>query len=826
MANIVVIENDPRVLKQLKQFLLELGGDDNKIRFFESQDEFEARYFNKANQQAQKSPLLELPSFQGWTSIQVDWLLDRKLESQAPYPNDSLAINMNVHTLKIDALVPEAPADGMTFGMKNSDLLASPNTLLNLIGTPFQPVFKENMKKAEAGTASEMTFPIASGDTGLFWLIHFEFHPNGESVLLKASNQTPQALPIFEQEAKLRSDQANEDGVELDLLACIDLVIFKFTLIKDFKKGWLKTTLKKLEQYGFRPPLRPTKFVMLKYEDDGVHKVDLLYPQLNDLIYLPLDRALFQQKIDVVLSQPEIVKPRFLFQQDTEMQINLSKRTMIEHISDVGIGIRNPMALREGILGHFFFSFPGEDTEHEVYGKVQKTIPHPEIEKQYIVYFTFVALDKNTLTDIRKFLSKNPRHHNLKNEDKEAFTFNPDNIFLTDEEKRIKNVVLVTPDSHTLQNTSRLISENFDQMRVMGTTSYQEFLKTNFANKSKNEKRVDLASVTPTSAADLGKHGSVMFFVNKDTLHIEAPMPPDENDTDMILGHRAAKLLALNNEWVSLLFPMKAEQEALEEAIGAAAKGRTINKTFVVFNGSMETQLVYFNITRSNADESIKIDITPADAKTLKDKILLEAPIGTLDALLIDSLFIPEDKESWIEGLTHQCQMNNLLPPDKQLKIIVLGSEDSELSAPDFDFPNFRTVILAPFDTRALLLNISVATKNNYCIYNFENMSWLEARMVVQIAKPVTLLKISEFGGSVASNSIIANGTFLFLRGDIFDNAPRRNLCARFYASEAVEDGPYKYQCHMLYFGINESFMKFARSWFRETYAASKQGSN
>lgn len=823
MANIVVIENDPRVLRQIKQYMSELGGDEHKVRYFDTQEQFEARYFNKANQKETKNPLQELSTMSDWTPIHVEWLLERKLESDKPFEGEKISLNLHVGTGKVNNTMPEMPPETPVLGTAIGGIMSAPNSVAKLIGTPFQPIFKEMVQKAGQGVAQSKTFPIASGDTGRFWLINIQMQPNGDAVILKLENHTEDVRKVFDEEAAKRSNKANEGGVELDLLASIDLIIFKLGQIKDFKKGWLRETTKKIQQFGYRPAVRATKFIMLKYEDDGTKKVDLLYPQLNDLIYLPLDRVLFLQKVDIVLAQPELVAPKFLFQQDTEMDVNLSKRTVIEHISDVGLGIRNPMALTPGLLGHFFFTFPGEEVEHEVFGKVQTSIPHPEMERQFIVYFTFTAIPKNTLTEIRRFLSKNPRYQNLKTEDKAEFVYNPENIFLTEDEKRVKNVVLVTPDALALQQTSRMINENFDQMRVMGVSSYQEFLKNNFSADLKNEQesKVDLATVKPTTDMDMGKTGTVLFFINKESLAIEAPMPP-EDDTESILGHRAQKLLAHSNEWVSLLFPMKSEQEVLEEAVDSAAKGRVINKTFVVFDGSMETRLVNFHMERS--DESIKVEIKAADAKTLKEKILLEAPIGTLDVLLIDSHFVPEDIDAWVEGLTQLCRDHQMLPQDRQLKIIVIGSDDVTLEPTTYQHKNIRAALMAPFDTRSLLLNISLATGNKYTIYNFENLSWLDSRMPVHIAKPVTLLSISEFGGTVASNSRIAGGTFLFLRGDIYDQAPRGNLCVRFYASEPMEDGPFKYKCHLLYFGINESFMKFARSWFRETYAASKQG--
>lgn len=827
MSSIIVIENDPRVLRQIKQYMGELGEGEHKVRYFDTQEQFEARYFNKANQKEAKSPLQELSTMSDWTPIHIEWLLERKLETDKPFEGEKVSLNLHVATGKINNISPELPPETPMLGAAVGGIMAAPNSFAKLIGTPLQPIFKDMIQKTTEGDAQTKTFAVAAGDTGRFWLINVQMQPNGEAVILKLENHTEDVRKVFDEEVQKRSGEADEGGVELDLLAHIDLIIFKLNQIKDFKKGWLKETAKKIDQFGFRPPLRPTKFIMLKYEDDGTHKVDLLYPQLNDLIYLPLDRVLFLQKVDIVLAQPELIQPRFLFQQDTEMHINLSKRTVIEHISDIGIGVRNPMALTPGLLGHFFFTFPGEEVEHEVFGKVQESIPHPELKKQFIVYFTFVAIPKATLTEVRRFLSKNPRYQNLKTEDKNEFLYNPDNIFLTEDEKRVKHIVLITPDSLALQQTSKTISENFDQMRVMGVSSYQEFLKNNFTSDKKDDAdiKVDLSTVKPTKDTDLGKAGTVLFFINKDTLAIEAPMPP-EDDTESILGHRAQKLLAHSNEWVSLLFPMKSSQEIFEESVNSAAKGRDIKKSLVVFDGSMEPCLVHFHIEKSNSNESIKVEITAASPQTLKDKILLEAPISTLDALIIDSHFIPEDIDSWVEGLTQLCKDHNMLPPDKELKIIVIGSDEVSLEPTNYQHKNIRAALMAPYDTRSLLLNISLATKNNNTIYNFENISWLDARMPVHIAKPVTLTSISEFGGAVASNAIIANGTFLFLRGAIYDQAPRGNLCVRFFASEPMEDGPFKYKCHLLYFGINENFMKFARSWFRETYAASKQNNN
>lgn len=820
MANIIVIENDPRVLRQIKQFIGELDDDEHKVRYFDSNEAFEARYFNKSNLAPPSSPLAKLPTLKAWKPVQFEWLLQNNLETTAPFQAKKLTLTMDLSTQKVVAF-SSTPAEGeMILGQHPNDLKIGVNPLSKLIPTLSQSEFQEFQQKAMSGQKLKQTFALSAKDPGFFWIIEIEAQLKGEQVLFTLENQTDSIRPTFTDEKK-KLQSATEEGVELDLLAKIDLIIFKLNLIKDFKKGWIQSTAEKIKKFKLQPQVGKTKFILLKYEDDGVKKVELLFPQLSDIIYLPLDRALFLQKMDIILADPELIKPRFLFEQEVNLKINLAKRTTIEHISDVGIGVKNPIALKTGLLGHFFFTLPGQDQELEVFGKVQKSIPHPEDPKQFIVYFVFIALSKKILSNLRLFLSKNPRYQNFVNDDKNEFHFNPDNIFLTDNERRIKNVVIITPDPNQIQQLSKNVSENMDQVRVVGQTSYQDFLKANFADESTSSSLRDLNSVQPTSEADFNGP-SVHFFINSETKSIEAPLPP-ENLEEKILGHLSVKLLSLSNAWQSLLLPLDDDKAIFEESLQATLKGRKIHKTFIVSDGMMEPRLIHMSLEKSPQDGLVKVTLSPADAKVLYEKRIMEAPIETVDLMVIDSHFVPEDPSSWIEGLTMLCKKSQRLPPDNELKILVIGADEKELDPRAYDHPQIKAVLQSPIDMRTFFLILSICTDNRFTLYNFANISWLDNRITVQIAKPVTIVKLSEFGGTLGSHGPIAHGTFLFLRGSIFDQAPNRNLCARFYANEKAEEGDYPFLCHLIYFGINEGFMKYARSYFRETYAASKQ---
>jgi hypothetical protein len=102
----------------------------------------------------------------------------------------------------------------------------------------------------------------------------------------------------------------------------------------------------------------------MKWEDDGVNKVNLLEKDLADLFFLPLDRSLTLQKLEIIFKLPSVAKPSYLFVQKTDLIVHLAKRSMAERINDVGLAIRNPVPLRKGLLGHFFLDInPAKDAD-------------------------------------------------------------------------------------------------------------------------------------------------------------------------------------------------------------------------------------------------------------------------------------------------------------------------------------------------------------------------------------------------------------------------------------------------------------------------------
>jgi len=450
---------------------------------------------------------------------------------------------------------------------------------------------------------------------------------------------------------------------------------------------------------------------------------------------------------------------------------------------------------------------------------VQFCDPHPEYSNEYLVYFYFFGITKKQLSAIRTFISRNSNYRQLENEDKDIFRYNPDNLFMSREEKRIKNVVIIDTDEGGLDALVKQLNTEMDQLRIVGETSYFAFYQKYLGNSSDELAPSDMSQVSAASEADMGLN-PLEFHIDQANFDIvTAPELPDP-ELEM-LGHSLAQMMDTNDSWMKLLFPTDTEKKPVEEAITAARLGRPVEKLFYAKNYMEENKALLISFKRTKGEDTVKVSISSTTNENVRMKLLREAPLDGIDAIIIDNAIVPNNAIGWAENLHETVKSKNLLAKGKDLKILVSVSAEDNIDPRRFKSPYIPGVFYRPLDMRSFMATLSLHIHNKYTVYNYDNLGWLDTRIGIQLAKDTQLKEISEFGATIHTPKPIAPGTFLFLRGEIFNKAPRKNLCARFYTSEKDEEGGFNN--YLMYFGINEDFMVYARNWFREVYAKSKQ---
>ncbi|MCB0411712.1 MAG: hypothetical protein KDD22_04260, partial [Bdellovibrionales bacterium] len=498
------------------------------------------------------------------------------------------------------------------------------------------------------------------------------------------------------------------------------------------------------------------------------------------------------------------------------MEIEISKLSRVEGLSEQGLALKNPVPLIHGLIAHFYLDFPGSTEGLEVYGKVHSSLPHPSGDKSFLVYFSFFGINKNQLTQIRKYLSQQPRYTPLEDDNREKFSFNPDNLFLTDDEKRLKSVIVIDSEASSLDQTLGILREDIDQVQAAAFDTYTSFLKTYLEDSSV---LIDPMKIRPLTPNDFFG-GHISWSIDADN-HNFLQLQSEPGSQIDFLTVPLDEFLTQPQLWKQF-FSEDLNGDVLAETFSTLSAHQRFS-TLIFTPASLDTEdLVALDFYAEKYENQYLLTLRIAKPQKVKDLLMRRSRFSHWDLLIVDSRLLGSDPDSWIENMQNQARRLNYIGLEEKLKVIVLASNPSQQPPEKYKNPAFVGLCYRPMENRNFIFNVSQALESKYTVYHWENLRWTESVFYAQVAKKAHLIKMSEFGATIEHPKPIAPGTFLFLRGSIFDQAPRKNLCARFYNCEEDPNDKNKFHCQLIYFGINEAFNKYARSWFRETYATAK----
>ncbi len=786
MANIILIEDDPKLRSQIEALILELSPD-HKLRFFSNSDEFEKLYFGEEKEYLdleKEGPLAALdPSL-------FNQLCKENL-SQQPF---SLGKNQ-----------PPKPLE---------DLI---KIISSAVMTDFQQswsTFVEQMRSSPSPTDDNSCRQLValSNKKSSVWVVElFPLLVPGQALTLGFKDWTPDLRSYVQQQG-----QGEED--ELRLFSSIQMIMARSGCLNPKLKvtQWVESCFQQLSARGYSSPEARTCFTLLKYEDDGVSKLDLLHPLIDDLIYLPIDRLLFLQKTEILLGLPGASTPRFLFNQQAQIEIEISKISQVDFLSEVGLRVRNPVPLVTGLAAHFYLTLPKEPEPLSLFAKVTDTSPHPNVPGQFLVEFHFFGLSAASLRSLRLYLRTHEGYRSLRSEDEEPFRFQKDNIFLEEKDRKPKQVVIIDSDPSLSQQIKTALSEDMDQVEVLSSSSYYLFLKKHLEGYSP-QGEWEWAQEEDFYTEDLS---CTLDRENESVVHIE-PQPKAE---DQILGHGAQDLLTATTGGWKKLFSDPLSEAVFQESLDVALVGdQTVEQRLLLSQADGSLKMTDVRISPAQDEGQVVIHLKappPQPRSPVSDSPTLDS----LDLLIINQALLPPDVASWWTGFQEAVKAKGLIPPHLQVPVLLIAKEGKLKSIEPFLQAPIDQLMIFSGETRPILMASAHLMSHPYTRYCSSNIVWQMTSLPIHIAKKSLLEQVAEFGASIRHPRPIQPGTFLYLRGSIFDQAPNRNLCARFYRTEPHPSEAGEHLCHLLYFGINDSFLKYTRSWFRETYAASKQG--
>jgi hypothetical protein len=310
----------------------------------------------------------------------------------------------------------------------------------------------------------------------------------------------------------------------------------------------------------------------------------------------------------------------------------------------------------------------------------------------------------------------------------------------------------------------------------------------------------------------------ISFVVNYDDLNIQMPLS-QPNEGDQLFGFDAQKLFSEPQGWMGL-FQVSDTKNLLTECLHLIQASKRITKNFQLATATGETRLANVEFILEENGKVIRINLKPPEIKATQHRQLEK--IESLELILMDSSALPVDPNAFLQGVTDAAKAAGIRVPPNGVQLIVIESEAKKVPFEKLVHSRAIGLLQKPIEMRRLLFLVSVTVQSPFSMYGTDNLNLKTDRIIGKMARDAKLVELGEFGCSFQSDHKLKPGTLLYLFQSIFANAPDQNLCVRVYHSEEDSAEPGKFINSVVYFGITDAFLKYTRSYIRETYASKK----
>ncbi len=594
--------------------------------------------------------------------------------------------------------------------------------------------------------------------------------------------------------------------------------------LEDLPSNWshdLNAWMRQLTKANFSVAEKRTRIILLKYEDDGVEKMKVIHPLIDDLVFLPIERMVFLQKLELALHLPDKATPSFLFNQEVQVYVDLCKRAEIHEINDLGVALENPFRLTPGTTAHFYIPFEQGDRAFSVYAKVVSNRPHLTTEtaqRDTLTYFQFFGVDRKSLSELRLHIGKLGHFQALIQDDTDSFLAPPTHALLRPEDQKTFYIGLIHSNPDELQHLKSTIEREIARVHVITESSLALFMHKYLHTKQASGRQFDEPKLIENYHLF---QPLIHFTVQAETREFHS-LHTTHTPEDLYLGFQVKDIFKPGKAWWN---PFQSEEQdlILEDIFPRVKGGFEFTKILLCHDSESQTRALKLRFYKSSLDGHVDIEMTAAQREDLLRIETRKEKMPCLDMLIMESHFMPTEASDKLKDLTERARVNNLLEDKTHIPVILIAEESTRLAESWVDQPEIRNVFYSPIDTRALIFCLSETLRNRSTKYCLENLGWLQHKVKLHVGKKTLLESISEYGGIVRHPRPIQPGSFLFLRGSFFDSAPRQNLTVRFYHSETHPTEPDSYLCSFVYYGIGDQFLKALRKWIIERYAASKQ---
>jgi hypothetical protein len=801
IANFVIIDDDNKIRQELVRYIRELNSESTILEFVSS-NEFEHRFLLPLAHAATTTMKKAFNPLEAFNPEQVKKINELTLSKKEPFPGDILSLELKKSDFGV---IKTNLSTGEVFGEEVVKTFNGNASLEKFLIGDFKTSLDTFKKKLEGATEDIATSIVVKGTADQIWILEIVGHFKGDIGQFQLRNKTYETLRLIGKDEKKNEEETVKPQI-------IDVFIFRGDCVaeKDLAK-WVNKIAAVTKKLKLWPENNRPKFIATKFEDDKKEKAEFNHPLIDDLFCLPFDRLIILQKLELVLALPEKATPSYLFVQEIKQNLEVAKKVNIEKFSDLGFAMVNPVPLDIDTPGHFYFRFPGQKLLIDVHGRVTHCLPHPEKPKEFLAYFSFFGLTRNALKEIRAYLSRDSgykMHINQKNDD---FEFNPDNIFLTEDQKIIKNVAVVDPDEKTLENINSILRKDIGGIHVTTDSSYFNFFRNYLSTPTEK---------TPPAVPEDFYSSMLSYLVGVGDLNLQMCLSPPDAE-QKLFGYDANQIFATPQGWLDL-FKNETSRNLMNESIYLVQTQSRLKRSIDVTNSEGKLKSVLIEFVLEENKKIVRINMVPP----AKAEVRNFEKLKSLDALIIDRRAISSEIPAFINSLNEALTKESINTPPGGPKVIIMCDEQPVEEIENILSFKVSGLIFKPLEVKRVCYTLSNLLNIPFTIHNFNNIGWKTDHIPAKLARDSHMIELSEFGATLQMNQKLRVGTMFYLFRGIFKNAPDQNLCCRVYHSVENEGEEGGFLNYVSYFGITDAFLKFTRTYIRETYAGNKAKEN
>ncbi len=654
----------------------------------------------------------------------------------------------------------------------------------------------------------------------------------------------PDAVTDAEDIGTAKSEQLSDAFIRLVI---VDLELLSAKSIDPV--DWTRKLKKLMSDRQRSDPAFPVKFLFLAFEGGGFKADHLRDPVIDDLILKPLDRSVFLQKIELMISDEVNMKPTFLFRQKAALTIEIGKEAQVDELSEFAVGIRSPFGLAPGVFASIHADVLGKGEASRVMGRVYKSEKHPSVDGQYLVRFALFGARSQQVTNIKRFMRE--RQPPPKNRSQAS------NIPNVDPPVPFNRVAIIDMNTEVYGEIQSALKDHFVGVEVTHYLSYSRLLSNlkklykkapstdvavgagrqpsdGSASTGLDGERDDAAEkvVDPALSKPWTTVGPLIFTMTAtefELLKFETAL----SSGDSVFGRSRLEWADRPGDLFSSLD--KLDFGELREMVDYAVSGGK-GRSFLKFKNEIETTFyieAVATLSRSADRETgaqVQLELVEIEEADYRNAHMQESDkrpsnAGDLlyDAIYVDVNLIRGDLQIWYDGLREAFMMAGVITPLEPMPKIILLADEKSPTRPE----NYRSKLICDFIFKPLDRKV-VSYKAKEIIELIQRKEpelapFVKCNLPAKLAKEVVTEEVSEYGLSIVHPTPFKAGATMRIFSPLLGGGADGVLARCHYCELRKGEKESTYICNFMFFGTPDEILKRIRTWIREDYINKKE---